>query len=102
MDKTTSIMGACLLAASLSGCSGSNDFKPTDGMGASELFAQACSSCHGENGNGKFGFLLAIAGSEKPLQELADTIRNGGYVMPAFPNISEAEALAVTGYLKGQ
>jgi len=102
MDKTTSIMGACLLAASLSGCSGSKDFKPTEGMGAGELFAQACTTCHGENGNGKFGFLLKIAGSQTPLQEMADKIRNGGYVMPAFPNISEADALAIAGFLKGQ
>jgi mono/diheme cytochrome c family protein len=102
MHKTTTIMGACLLAASLAGCSGSNDFKPTEGMGASELFKQACSTCHGENGNGKFGFLLKIADSEAPLQEIVDKIHNGGHVMPAFPNISEADALAVAGYLKGQ
>jgi len=101
MDKTTSIMGACLLAASLSGCS-SKDFKPAEGMGANELFAQACTACHGENGSGKFGFLLKVAGSKTPLQGMADKIRNGGYVMPAFPNISEADALAVAGYLKSQ
>jgi len=101
MDKTTSIMGACLLAASLSGCS-SKDFTPSEGMGASEISAQACTACHGEGGNGKFGFLLKIAGSQTPLQEMADKIRNGGYVMPAFPNISEADALAIAGFLKGQ
>ncbi len=100
MDKTTRIMGACLLAAGLSGCS--KDFTPSEGMGASEIFTQACAACHGDNGQGKFGFLLKVAGSETPLPEMADKIRNGGYVMPAFPNISEADALAIAGYLKGQ
>jgi len=36
------------------------------------------------------------------LDEIVNKIQNGGYIMPAFPNISEMEALTVAGYLKGE
>ena len=101
MLKTTHIIGVCLLAAGLSGCS-DRDFKPAEGMPADQLFAQACASCHGDKGEGKFGFLLSVAGSELSTGEIVQKIRQGGHVMPAFPNISDAEALAVAEYIKSQ
>ncbi len=102
MTKTTRFFSICLIAAGLSACSGSNDYKPTADMPVEQLFAEACADCHGENGEGKFGFLLSIAGSEKPAEEIVSKIRTGGHVMPAFPNIGENEGLAIAEFIKSR
>jgi len=102
MYKTTRLLGAGLLAAALTGCSGSRDFTPTEGMAPDQVFAQACASCHGEAGEGKFGFLLAVAGTETGVEEIVAKIRSGGHVMPAFPNIDENTATAIAAYLKSR
>lgn len=100
MYKTTRFICASLMAAALSGCGGSNDYKPNAGMPVEQLFAEACAGCHGDNGEGKFGFLLTLAGSDTADEEFVTKIREGGVLMPAFPQISEDEAAAITGYLK--
>jgi mono/diheme cytochrome c family protein len=101
MTKTTQLIGAGLIATALSGC-GSSDYKPTAGMPVDQLFAEACSSCHGDNGEGKLGFILSVAGTEVSTPEIVTKIRQGGHVMPDFPNISEEEATALAAYLKSQ
>lgn len=100
MTKTTRLIGACMIGAGLSGCGGSSDYKPSAGMPAEQLFAEACASCHGEKGEGKFGFLLSVAGCDETAEEIVTKIHTGGYVMPAFPNIGESEALAVAEFIK--
>ncbi len=99
MYKTTRFIIACLFAVGLGGCS-SSDYTPTPGAAADQLFAEACAGCHGDNGEGKFGFLLAVAGSEESTETIVDKIRNGGHLMPAFPQLSEEQASAIAGYLK--
>ena len=98
MNKTTQLIGAGLIAAVMSGCS-SSDYKPTAGLPVDQLFAEACSGCHGKDGEGKFGFLLAVAGTETATPEIISKIRQGGHLMPAFPQISESEATAIAVYL---
>ncbi|MCU7906589.1 MAG: cytochrome c [Candidatus Thiodiazotropha sp. (ex Epidulcina cf. delphinae)] len=102
MIRTTNPTVACLLALMLAGCSDVNDFKPTVGMTATDIFADACSSCHGDGGSGKFGFLLKVAGTETAAEEVVAKIRHGGRIMPAFPNIDEEDAVRITSYLKTQ
>jgi cytochrome c551 len=102
MNKTTRLYAICLIAAGLSACSGSNDYKPTAGMPVEQLFAEACADCHGENGEGKFGFLLSIAGSDESAEEIVTKIHTGGHVMPAFPNIEENEAVAIAEFIKSR
>ena len=99
MGKTTYIAGICLLGSLLTGCS-ARDFKPVSGMNGKDIFANACSGCHGDNGGGKFGFLLKLAGTEETSDEIVEKIRNGGHIMPAFPNIDEQSAALVADYLK--
>jgi mono/diheme cytochrome c family protein len=99
MEKTTYIAGICLLGSLLTGCS-ARDFKPVSGMDGKDIFANACSGCHGENGGGKFGFLLKLAGTDNSVDEIADKIRNGGHIMPAFPNIDAQNATQVADYIK--
>lgn len=101
MKKTTySAATGLLLLLALSGCSDSNDFQPAAGMDAVDIFANACSSCHGENGQGKFGFLLKLAGTDAPAEEISEKILKGGHLMPAFPNINQQQAEVVAAYLK--
>jgi mono/diheme cytochrome c family protein len=100
MNNTTHIIGAALLALALAGCSGTNDFKPVAGMNGAEIFANACASCHGDGGNGKFGFLLKLKGdADLSAEEVTEKILKGGSLMPAFQNITQQEAESVAAYL---
>ncbi|MCU7934229.1 MAG: cytochrome c [Candidatus Thiodiazotropha sp. (ex Dulcina madagascariensis)] len=102
MIRTTNATAACLLALTLAGCSDVNDYKPTADMTATDIFTEACSSCHGDGGSGKFGFLLKIAGTEAAAEEVVEKILHGGHIMPAFPNIDEQDAERLATYLKAQ
>ncbi|MEW8028599.1 MAG: cytochrome c [Candidatus Thiodiazotropha sp.] len=100
MKKATYLAGICLSGFLLTGCSDSNDFKPVAGMDGMDIYANACSSCHGENGSGKFGFLLKLTGTDANTEEIVGMIRNGGHIMPAFPNIDAQHAELVAAYIK--
>lgn len=100
MTKTTRLFAISILAATLSGCGGPSDFKPSDGMPAADIYTNACQACHGESGGGKFGFLLKIAGSEDSLDEIAALLKEGGHIMPSFPNMSDEERLTMAAYIK--
>ena len=100
MKKTAPMIVIPVLAAALAGCAGPNDYRPTEGMSAADIFSYACSSCHGENGSGKFGFLLRIAGTDSSSEEIAAIIVSGGYIMPGFPNISSAQRSLIAAYVK--
>lgn len=100
MNKTTSILAVTTLALALTGCSGPNDFQPTPDMAGAEIFANTCAVCHGENGQGKFGFLLKLAGEDESIEEIATKIQLGGKIMPNFPNFSEQDRMNVAAYVK--
>ena len=100
MKTTIATTGAALLALTLTGCSNSNDFMPVTGMDGMDIYANACASCHGDNGQGKLGFLLKLAGSDISSEAISEKIINGGHFMPAFPNISQPDAEQVAAYLK--
>ncbi|MES9826205.1 MAG: cytochrome c [Candidatus Thiodiazotropha endolucinida] len=100
MKKTTCLAGICLAGSLLTGCSDNNDFKPAAGMDGMDIYANACSNCHGVNGSGKFGFLLKLSGTDSNTEEIVDKIRNGGHIMPAFPNIDTRHVGLVAAYIK--
>ena len=100
MHKTTRLFAIPALALILSGCGGPNAFTPSEGMSSLEIFDAACQSCHGEKGTGKFGLILKLAGSDDPVEEINDKIKNGGHLMPSFPNIGDADRTALAGYVK--
>ncbi|MCU7930358.1 MAG: cytochrome c [Candidatus Thiodiazotropha sp. (ex Codakia rugifera)] len=102
MTRMTKLAGISLLVLLLSGCSEVNDFKPIAGMDAMDIYANACSSCHGEGGSGKFGILLNIAGTDESIDQIVDKVLNGGHIMPAFPNIDKQQAISVATYLKSE
>ena len=101
MYATTRILGIVLIAAGLSACGGGSSYQPATGLSTEQLYAEACSGCHGKTGGGKFGFLFSIVDSEMPVNEIVDKIRNGGQMMPAFPQISETQATEIAAYVKG-
>jgi mono/diheme cytochrome c family protein len=100
MNKTTYLAGICLSATLFAGCSENNNYTPVSGMDGMDIYANACTNCHGENGKGKFGFLLKLAGSDTSSEEIIGMIKNGGHFMPAFPNIDEQQASQLADYLK--
>ena len=101
MTTAFRILALSILGAALSGCGGPSDFKPADSMSAAEIYVQACQVCHGEGGAGKFGFLFAIAGSEESAEQIAALLKEGGSIMPSFPQMSEQQRLMMAGYVKG-
>lgn len=98
---TKRLFALSLLSITLSGCGGPSDFKPADGMSAADIYYQACEACHGENGVGKFGFLFAVAGTEAPVEDIAALLKEGGHIMPSFPQMSDEQRLMMAGYIKG-
>ena len=100
MHKITQLISIAGLAALLSGCGGPSDFTPTEDMSAANIYAGACQSCHGENGAGKFGFLFKIAGSGSTLEQMTAAIKEGGTIMPSFPNFSDKQQIMMAAYIK--
>ncbi|HBC55775.1 MAG TPA: cytochrome C [Gammaproteobacteria bacterium] len=83
----------------LTGC-GQSDYRPESTASGEQMFAQACSGCHGEGGQGRFGFLLTIAGTEHPADKVATKILEGGLIMPEFVQLTEEQRLEIANYLK--
>nr|CRH06879.1 putative Cytochrome c, class I [Candidatus Magnetococcus massalia] len=102
MSSIARTTGFVMLAALLTGCGGSNEYKPQAGATAETIYAEACASCHGDKGAGKLGPILRIAGSDADPAATSAKIAGGGHIMPGFPNISEQDRMAVAVYLKAQ
>lgn len=100
MYKTTRSIGICLIATGLSACGGDSSYQPETDLSAAQLYAEACTACHGKEGEGKFGFLFTIAGSDEPTEAIVEKIKQGGQMMPAFPQISREQASALAEYVK--
>jgi mono/diheme cytochrome c family protein len=100
MPKLVSLLVPVTLL--LAACGGPSEFKAEANASAEAMFAAACVKCHGERGQGKWGFLLKIAGSAKGKDELAAVLHSGGKLMPSFPNLSQDQRLALVDYLKSQ
>ena len=100
MSKTTRLFAIAGITAFLGGCGGPSDFTPTEGMTAAEIYTNACEVCHGIDAAGKFGFLFKIAGSDHSAEEMAAAIKDGGTIMPSFPNLSEEQRMMMAGYIK--
>lgn len=70
------------------------------GQGA-QIFAQNCSSCHGEHGGGGFGPALAGSAALGDSAHVVNQILEGGGGMPAFGNrLSDGEIAAVASFVR--
>jgi mono/diheme cytochrome c family protein len=99
MHQTTRFISISLLATGLSACGADSDYQPRAGLSAEALYTQACAGCHGDRGEGKFGFLFSIADTALPAEEIVGKIRGGGQMMPAFPQINQEQAAALADYV---
>jgi mono/diheme cytochrome c family protein len=100
MNKMTRMLPIAGIAILLGGCGGPSDFTPTADMTAADIYGSACQVCHGENGAGKFGFLFKIQGSESSLEQMAAALKDGGKLMPSFPNLSDEQRVMMATYIK--
>lgn len=68
------------------------------------LYGRNCAACHGENGTGGIGVPLALPAFQTAASDdyLRKTIRHGrpGRVMPAFPQMSDAEVAAIVRHVR--
>ncbi len=85
------------LASSLTHAS---DYTPKPGLSGAELFSEACASCHGDAGAGKFGILLKLAGTDLDANAIKATISSGGTLMPKYPNIQADDLNNLAAYIK--
>ena len=90
-------LGAMLLG--LNAC-GVSDYDPSITATPGDMFSEACASCHGDEGEGKLGFLLKIQDTKASLADINNKIELGGYVMPAFPGIDAPQRLMLSTYVK--
>ncbi len=70
-------------------------------LGKQVYTAQGCAGCHGANGEGGAG--PALAGNAQVIDDpglVVTLIRKGRGIMPAFPELSDSEILAVTNYVR--
>jgi len=69
-----------------------------------KLYTENCAICHGSEGTGGVGIPLALPSflEQAPDEYLIRTILFGrpGRVMPAFSNLSHAQAKAITGFIR--
>ncbi|MES9845472.1 MAG: cytochrome c [Candidatus Sedimenticola sp. PURPLELP] len=100
MKKIKTILAASAALVALTGCMGASDFDPAMTMTPAEMYASGCQSCHGAMGEGKFGFLLSISGTEASITDIAEKIEKGGHVMPGFPYIEAPQRLLLATYIK--
>ena len=92
------IAAVAAAALSLTGCGGKEDYSPKAGTKPAKMFEQACAHCHGAEGGGKFGFLLALKDNHIPADVIADMVKNGSGIMPAFPKLSDEQRQALAQY----
>lgn len=86
----------------LIGCGrgGFDDFTAPESTSVSQIFENACSECHGDNGDGMlFGLFFKLEPAGKTTEELAAKILSGGEGMPAFLNLSKNQRLELAEYI---
>lgn len=94
------IIFASITAATLTGCLGPSEYDPALTATPSDMFIEGCQSCHGEKGEGKFGMILKLAGTEATISDIANKMENGGQIMPAFPGVETPQRMILAAYVK--
>ncbi|HKL76834.1 MAG TPA: cytochrome c [Gammaproteobacteria bacterium] len=84
----------------LAGCGGEESYAPEAGTAPETMFEQACAHCHGDQGKGKFGFLLALEDTQLDQSSIASMTEQGSRLMPAFPNLSDEQRQALAAYVR--
>ncbi|MFP4560035.1 MAG: c-type cytochrome [Thiohalorhabdus sp.] len=88
-----------LTTVALAGCGDQEAYDPEAGTDASTMFEEGCAHCHGQEGQGKFGFLLSLEDTQLAEEGIADMIANGTGIMPAFPELEEDQRRDLARYV---
>ncbi len=94
MNKTR-IWISLLTTAALAGCGGTRDYAPAPGSDGEQMFEHACLECHDPDAGGKY---FKLSRDEASPESIAERIREGGFMMPSFPNIRGEELRALSVY----
>lgn len=100
MRKSSMILAAGSLL--LAGCGGEEGYAPEAGTAPETMFEEACSHCHGDQGKGKFGFLLSLQDTQLDESGISDMIRQGSGIMPSFPELTDEQRQSLAAYVKKQ
>tara|TARA_B110000037_G_scaffold187249_1_gene217714 strand:+ start:214 stop:3045 length:2832 start_codon:yes stop_codon:yes gene_type:complete len=82
-------------------------YEPATGSDVSEvqhgkiLYAKNCSSCHGADKQGIPPVYPSVAHLDKTKEEIVSVIRDGGNIMPAFPQFKAKEVAALAAFMAG-
>ena len=86
------LLGLCLM-----GCS--NDYTPSPDTEAAHIFDSACLKCHKPANNTS---LFQLKPENASLSYISAKIRQGSFLMPAFPNFSEQDLAKLSQYVLEQ
>jgi cytochrome c553 len=54
------------------------------------IYKDACAGCHGDRGESENLLYPDISRNELAAEDIIEKIKNGGFLMPAFPNIADS------------
>ena len=64
------------------------------------IYREACAECHGKQGEGNGWFYPPLGEKEIRREEVAEIVRNGAFMMPAFPQIPDTTLLRLSAYIR--
>ncbi len=86
------VLFAAVGVSLLAGCSKPNDYTPAEGMTGEAIFKATCAECHSVDEKGYYFELASDA-------DIGKKVREGGMMMPSFPNISGDALKSVEAYV---
>ena len=95
--KTILTVAAALLGTTLATTAWSKD----DPAAGAQLYATNCTACHGADRAGIPGAFPALTDVGKRLEsaQIKEKIRNGGGLMPPFPQLSQQDVDNIASFL---
>jgi mono/diheme cytochrome c family protein len=63
------------------------------------IYQEACAECHGKQGEGRGWFYPALGEKEISREDVAEIVRDGAFMMPAFPQIPDTTLLRLSSYI---
>lgn len=95
VNKLNIILVVAVPALLLTACS--SHYVAPEGASASQIFAEACSSCHKSKESADIYF--KIKPDQRNIESISHKIHSGGLIMPAFTNINGNSLQALSQYV---
>jgi mono/diheme cytochrome c family protein len=75
-----------------------NEYRP-DTNDPAVIYLEACAECHGEQGEGQGLFYPKLGKKKIGRTDVIEIIREGAFLMPAFPQISDTALKNLSAYI---